>query len=420
MSHDFSTVREYTLKKGGRLFVAPTSTNDLVVVQGSVLGGPTLMPRERDVLPVLAAMLLDAGTANKNKSVIRDALAARGMSLSFGAAGDRTLFSGQCFPEDLQTLLRAIVECLTAASFPEAEVKNAKALALGALAEEKSDTRALAARALAELLYDSSHPNYVRGVAEEEKGIATLRRADFQKFRSRLGVGGLVLVIAGDVDASKAHALAQKTFAELGKGTSHTPSRATNTKAARAVEKIIRIPDKANVDVCLGASIPATLAHELYHPLKVLIEMLGGGSFGSHLMRTIRERDGLTYGVYARLVGFHTDTDGYLKVWASFTPARYTESVAKLRAEIEFFFKEGITATELEKTQARMIGSYAVSLATTSSLAGALHAIGTEALPFSYLSDYLDRIRKVTLVDLKNAVALIPLDKLSLVAAGTL
>lgn len=419
MSHDFSTVREYALKKGGRLFVAPTSTKDLVVVQGSVFGGPTLMPREQDVLPVLAAMLLDAGTGKKNKSVVRDALAVRGISLSFGAVGNRTLFSGQCFPEDLSILLSAIVECLTQASFPEVEVKNAKALALGALAEEKSDTRALAGRALVELLYDSTHPNYARTVSEEEKSVASLRRVDFKKFQKQLGRGGLVLVIAGDVDVRKTYSLAEKACAKLGKGTATTLPVSANTKAPHGTQKIMSVPDKANVDVCLGVGVPVTLSHVLYHPLKVLVEMLGGGSFGSHLMKTIRERDGLTYGVYARLVGLHTDTDGYLKIWASFTPARYAESVTKLRTEINVFFREGISTQAFEQAQARMIGSYAVSLATTSSLAGALHAIGTESLPLAYLAEYPDIIRKVTFGELKQAAALIQLDKFSLVAAGT-
>ena len=73
--------------------VAPTSARDLVVVEGSVYGGPNMLPSEQAVLPALAASLLDAGTAKKHKDKLREALAAKGISLSFGAAGDRTFFS---------------------------------------------------------------------------------------------------------------------------------------------------------------------------------------------------------------------------------------------------------------------------------------------------------------------------------------
>ncbi len=420
MSKNFAAVREFNVFANGRLFVAPTGTHDLVAVEGSVLGGPNMLPQEQDVLPTLAAALLDAGTATKKKSEIQDALAGRGISLSFGASDDRTFFSGRCFPEDLTVLLATIVECLGQAAFPDSEVKNVKALALGELTEAESDTRAQAERAFAALIYDPSHVNYTRPLKAEEASIVATHRADLQNFKGTLGTGGLVLSIAGDVEVASTRTLVERTFGKLGKGALAAPIKKFNTKTPTANEKHIFIADKASVDVLLGAALPLTLEHELYHPMRVLVEMLGGGAFTSHLMATIRERDGLTYGVYAKLLGLDAGADGYLKIWASFSPDRYAESVAKLRAEIDVFFTKGITAKALTPTQDRMTGSYLVSLATTQSLASALHSLGIIGRPLSYLTAYPDIIRAVTLADLKKAAALIPLDKLSLAASGTI
>ncbi len=418
MSHDFSTVREYTLAKGGRLLLAPTSARDLVVIEGSVYGGPNMLPRERAVLPALAASLLDAGTTKRSKAALREALAAKGISLSFSAAGDRTLFSGQCFPEDLQALLKTVVECLSQASFPEAEVKNAKTLAHGALAEEKSKTRARAERALAALIYDEGHPNHLRSIEADERGVQSLRRADFQKFRTQLGRGGLIVSIAGDVTPTVAKAAVEKAFAPLSKGTETPSPKTLNTKVPGARETLVPIADKANIDVVMGVSLPVTLAHPLYHPLLLVVDALGGG-FTSHLMQTIRDRDGLTYGVYARLSGVRADTDGYLKINASFTPDRYAESVQKLRDEIALFLSEGMTDVVLEETKARMIGSYLVALATTESMATALHSLGIQGQPLSYLGEYTDILRRITLAEARAAAALIDVDKLALAASGT-
>jgi len=419
MSNTFSTVQEFALGTGGRLFVAPTATRDLVIIQGSVFGGPSMLPSEQDVLPALVAGLLDAGTAKKSKQVIRDALAAKGIMLSFGTAGDRTTFVGQCFPEDLGALLNTIVDCLTQANFPEVEVKNAKVLALGSLAEERTHTRSQAERALAALLYEPTHVNYVRSVTDEEKSVQQIRRADLKKFHPMLGMGGFVLAIAGDVTPARAHALVQKAFIKLGKGTAAPSPKHFNTKVASAREKLVAIADKANVDTLLGVSIPITLENSLYHPLRILTEMLGGGAFAAHLMRTIRDRDGLTYGIYAGLSGFAPDTDGYFKIWASFTPPRFDESVERTLKETEIFFLEGVTDAVLAETQARTIGSYAVSLATAENLARALHTLGVQNRPLSYLSDYPDIIRKITIAQVREAATLIPVDKLSLAAAGT-
>lgn len=413
-----STARESPLFEGGRLFLAPTGASDVVAVEGSVLGGSNMLLATQDVIPALVAELLDAGTAKKKKSVIREGLSERGISLSFSASGDRTSFSGRCFPEDVPTLLSIIVECLSSANFPPAEVKNAKALMLGALAEAKSDTRSEAERAFAELLYDPDHVNYVRPVKAQEKSVTAIRRADLLEFRKMLGKGGLVLAITGDIDVAVAHSAVEKAFKKLGKGTASAPTKQINKKVPHVSEKLIPIADKANVDVLFGASISLTIHHPSYHAMKVLSEMLGGG-FASHLMQTIRERDGLTYGVYARLSGLDAGADGAFKIWATFSPERYEESVAKLRKEVALFFSSGLMETALTKKKEEMTGSYLVALSTTQGLAGALHAIGIYGFTLSYLTEYPNLINAVSLIDIRNATELIPLSELSLAASGT-
>lgn len=418
MKNEHVPAQEFPMAGGGRLFIASTYAHDVVVVEGSVLGGPTMLPAPLDVIPGLAAELLDAGTPKKKKSVIREALAGRGISLAFSSSGDRTFFSGRCFPEDLSFLLGTISESLNEASFPEAEVKNIKARALGELAEEKSDTRAQAERALTELLYDPLHENYVRPIKDQEKSIVTTRRLHLQNFRKILGRGGLVLAIVGDIETDSARAAAEKAFNKLGEGTMSAPAKHMNKKIQSTEEKLIPIADKANIDVVLGASLPLSAHHQLYHPAKVLTDMLGGG-FSAHLMQTIRERDGLTYGVSATLAGLSTGADGYFKIWATFSPKRYEESIAKLRIEVDIFFSRGLTETALAKRQDEIAGSYLVALATTANLAASLHAIGTLGFDLSYLTEYPNIIRAVSLEDITLAAELIPRNKLSLAASGT-
>ena len=412
------SAEEFQLTNGGRLFLAQTRAHDVVSIEGSVFGGPNMLSATFDVIPGLTAELLDAGTAKKKKSVIREGLAGRGISLSFSSNGDRTIFSGHCFPEDLSFFLSTISECLNGAIFPEQEMKNVKSVALGELAEEKSNTRAQAERAFTELLYDPGHVNFVRSIKAKEKSVIATRCSDLEDFRNMLGKGGLILAITGDIESTSARVVAEKAFGKLGNGTEKAPFKRPNKKIQSANEKLIAIADKANIDVLFGVSLPLTIHHQLYHPMKVVAEMLGGG-FASHLMQTIRERDGLTYGVYAMLSGLDTGADGYFKIWATFSPQRYEESVAKLREEVRNFFSNGLTETALARKQEEMVGSYLVSLSTTQNLASILHAIGAYDFDLSYLTEYPNIIRAVSLSDIVNAVDLIPPTKLSLSASGT-
>ena len=59
--------------------------------------------------------------------------------------------------------------------------------------------------------------------------------------------------------------------------------------------------NKENVDVFLGVAANVRVTDDKYVPLSVAAELLGSGGFTGHLMKTVRDRDGLTYGIYARL-----------------------------------------------------------------------------------------------------------------------
>lgn len=418
MSTESLPAQEFELQDGGRLFVATTGAKDVVAIEGSVLGGENMLPVTLDVVPSLAAELLDAGTKKKNKQVIRDALALRGASLSFSSGGDRTYFSGQCFPEDLPFLLSTITECLKGAAFPVGEVQNAKARELGELSDEKSNTRAVAERAFSELIYEPTHVNYLRPLVQEESALKKVTRANLEAFRKMLGRGGLVLAVTGDVTASVVRKSVEAAFSALSAGTHEAPEKKLNTKRSTNDRKLMPIKDKANVDVLMGASLGIRRQDPLYQPLNVLTQMLGG-SASSHLFQTVRERDGLTYGVYAMLSGLSDGADGCFKVWATFSPALYAVAVEKLESEIREFVRMGVTEEALVRRQQEMTGSYLVSLSTTRGLASALHSLGILGKELSYLTEYPNIIRAVSHADIKNAADGIPLDRLSLVAAGT-
>jgi zinc protease len=415
-NHPFTS--EFTIGESGRLFVAPTKAKDVVAIEGSVLGGENMLPKEWSVVPGLTAELLDAGTTRKSKTVIREGLAGRGISLSFAAGGDRTYFSGQCFPEDVPFLLSTTVECLSGANFPEAELKTLKQRTLGALAEEKTDTNAQAERALTELMYDAPHPNYIEPLKETEAGVKNARRSYLQDFRKMLGIGGLVLAVVGDVEVESVHGVVEKTFKKLPKGIENAPVKTPNKKNIAASQKLIPVADKANIDVFLGASLQLTKKNPLYHPAAILTDMLGGG-FAGHLMQTVRERDGLTYRTYARLAGLSDGADGYFEVYASFNPGRYEESVHILRTEVGTFFSSHLTEEGINRKKDEITGSYLIGLATTRGLARALHSIGAEGRELSYLEQYPSLIRAISLAQVHKAADLIPLSKLSLAAAGT-
>ncbi|KND50912.1 MAG: zinc protease [Parcubacteria bacterium C7867-007] len=415
-----SNVTELELADGARIFISPTKAKDVVTVRGSVLGGWNMLPHGRGDIQTLAVELMDAGTSTKSKDQIREALSDRGINLSFSAGGDRTYFSGSCLPENLGFLLETVVECLTGANFPAKEIALAKERALGEWEESRTDTKLQASIALQRELYNPTHFNYAYSIDERITQTKSVTRTELLTFRKTLGRKGLILAIAGDVALKNTERVVRMALAKLPEGTATVPVKKLNTKSPSNKETLIPIKDKANIDVFIGAATPFTIDHPLYLAFALLMEMLGArGLSAGHLMRTIRERDGLTYGIYAQLFGFSDGTDGAMRIWATFSPATYKKAVAATRAEIAVFLKTLVTRDALLKIQDRISGSYIVSLSTTEGLANMLHMIGRDGKALSYMDTYPDLVRSVTIEDLVEVMKLVPFNSLSLAASGS-
>ncbi len=417
-----STIHESVTEmevKGMRLFASRTTAKDVVTISGSVLGGWNMLPRNKAEVPGLFAELLDAGTKKRSKNAFREALASRGIHLSFSSGMDRTHFHASCLPEDVKFTFEAIVESLTQASLSAKELSLAVERARGDLEQEKTNTGLVSRIALSQALYDKAHVNYGDMPKDRMAYLKKVTRADLLAFQKRIGRTGLVCAIVGDISPEATLEEVAKIVGKLPEGSFTLIEKARNTKAVKATEQLISVKNKTSIDVNLGVALPLTREDPLFIPFVLFIELLGGGSFTNHLTLTIRERDGLTYHVQSLAFGFAGGADGALRIYASFSPARFEESVEKLRREIAIFCKQGVSEQSLRAKQQELAAKYAIGLATTNGLASTLHSIGVEGKPLAYIDEYPDLLRSVTVEEIEEVLSMIPRKEFSLTAAGT-
>ena len=142
--------------------------------------------------------------------------------------------------------------------------------------------------------------------------------------------------------------------------------------------------------------------HPDYFAAYLLNVVLGGGGFESRLMQEVREKRGLTYGVYSYLV----DKDG-ADVWLGSVQSannRIGEAMDVIKAEWARMQSEGVTETELEDAKRYLTGAYPLRFDGNGPIADILVGMQMQGMGTDYIATRNDRVNAVTLEQI-NRVA---------------
>ncbi|MGZ4986125.1 MAG: M16 family metallopeptidase, partial [Chthoniobacterales bacterium] len=183
-------------------------------------------------------------------------------------------------------------------------------------------------------------------------------------------------------------------------------------------EQTIAMADKPNVTVLIGQSSGLRYRDPDALALKIGTSALGSG-FTGRLMATVRDKEGLTYGISA---GSSSDafSDGEWRIDANFAPQLLEKGVASTKREFDGWYAKGITAAELERVKSKTVGSYKVGLTTTDGLANALLAAVHRGFDMTWLDEFPKRVAALSLEEVNAAIKkhLRP-DKMTLIKAGS-
>ncbi len=413
-----SMIKEKKFTWGGRALGTRFPAHGAVSIVGSVVGGARLAT-DATLADTHANMLLE-GTKKYDKKQIQILLDSIGASLSFSIVGDRLVFAGRVRAESVEKLLALVAEALRAPTFPEAELAALKARTQGELDLESQDTRAQAKIKLSRLLYAPEHPNWEETTEESREALARVTRKSLVGYHDRaIDVSSLVISITGDIAPARVFALTEKYFKSLPTpGLALLPFESAAPKlAGRAVTTL---KDKASIDYMIGSALGITQDHAQYPALLIGTNILGNKrGFSGRLMKTVREEQGLTYGVYSFLSGFNSITDGLFVVWATFAPQLFEKGRIAIEKEVKKILTKGVTALEVKKHREMFAAAWKVQLSTSGAIARAAHDAVVDGKPVSYLDQFPKQILKVTPAMVQKALTTyIRLPYLSESAAG--
>jgi zinc protease len=140
-----------------------------------------------------------------------------------------------------------------------------------------------------------------------------------------------------------------------------------------------------------------------YFPLYLANHILGGSGFGSRLMQEVREKRGLTYSVYSYFSPMRER--GPFLMSTQTRNDRADESQKVMLDTLARFVAQGPTEQELQASKDNVLGGFALKIDSNKEQVEYWAMIGFYDLPLTYLHDFQNQIRRVSVSDIRKALA---------------
>ncbi|QKZ07267.1 M16 family metallopeptidase [Pseudomonas eucalypticola] len=365
-------------------------------------------------IALLTNAMLNEGVAGKNVEAIAQGFEGLGADFGNGAYRDMAVASLRSLSasDKREPALKLFAEVVGKPTFPADSMARIKNQLLASFQYQKQNPGKLAGNELFSRLY-GDHP-YAHPSDGDAKSIAAINAQQLRGFHDRAyAAGNAVIAIVGDLSRDEAAKIAEQVSSALPKGPAlpHMP----DPQAPKAGLTHIEFPSKQTT--MLLAELGIQRDDPDYAALSLGNQILGGGTFGTRLMSEVREKRGLTYGIYSGFTPMQARGPFSISLQ---TRAELSEGTLGLVQDIlRDYLKNGPTQEELDNAKRELAGSFPLSTASNASIVGQLGAIGFYNLPLSFLEDFMQQSQSLTVDQVKAALNRhLDADKLVIVTAG--
>ncbi len=368
--------------------------------------------------------LMVRGTKKLSRQQLQDELDKLQARLGASGQAGSTTFSIQTKRTQLAAVLEILRQVLREPTLPEQEFEVLKNGTLNQLEQGLKDPRSLGIRVLRRVFrpYDKDDPRYEPTIAEEIAVVKAMSRETLQKvYGEFLGAANGELTVVGDFDADALKPIIEKMFAGWKAKHSYAriPQRGDFKIKPATIE--VRTPGKANAAYMSGLVFPMTDEHTDYAALVMADYILGGGSLSSRLGDRVRQKDGLSYGVFSHFQALPVDERASITIMAICNPINITKVKLAIREEVDLLLAKGVTDKELAAAKAGYLESRKVGRTQDAALASILASNSYLNRSMDFHAEFEKKIAAVTKEELVSAFRkYIDPNKLVIVLAGDL
>ena len=380
-----------TLPNGLRVVVIERHTLPLVTLRLVVKAGSEADPADRPGTAQLVANLLNQGTGRRSAWDVAEAVDGAGGTLDTGAEWDSSFAALSVLGDHAELAFDLLADMVIHPAFAQAEVERKRKQTLAALEVARDDPAYIADTTFRSVLFSGT--SYGHPEDGTRDAVARLRAQDLRNFHSRYYLpSNSVLAVVGDVTAEAGLDQARKYFGGWeDRPVSPSPTASCPGPASREVV-VIDKPDAVQTEIRIG-SLGVSRDSPEFYALSAANQILGGPA-ENRLFKSLRSREGLTYGASSELICHQ-----HLGSWVAKTFTRTPETVKTVQMaldQIKRLHNHSITQDELDRAKGYLIGHLALEFETSEGIATQFLDLLLHNLPLDYWNRFPERIDALT------------------------
>ncbi|MBW4426761.1 MAG: insulinase family protein [Nostoc desertorum CM1-VF14] len=410
-----SLPEEFTLNNGLRVLLLRDRSLPTINLSGQIDAGTEFDGNQKAGLANLTATNLMNGTQTKNALTLAKTLEDRGADLSFSASREGVSVSGEGLSANLPILIETLADVLENATFPAEQLELSRQRALISLKVQLDDPRGLGRQVFQQTIYPENHPFHSFPTAESLKSIT---RDDLLGFyQTHYRPDSTTIAIVGDFEAVKVKALLNQAFGEWSATDKPPVLKIPSVPLPKTLTRLNKvIPGKSEAVTYIGYNGISRKDPRFYAAL-IMNQILGGDTLSSRLGTEVRDRQGLTYGIYSSFAA--GINPGPFLIQMQTAPSDAQKAIASTLALLKQLREQGVTEAEFNTAKRSITNSYPVDLANPSNVSSIILDNAVLGLSRSEIRDFPQRIEAVTMAQMQQAIEdLIKPENLIIVTAG--
>jgi zinc protease len=292
---------------------------------------------------------LMSGAGKYTREQFLDAVNLLGASIAVSISSGRLNISLRSTSIVFPKLLTLLDTMLSAPTFSSTELTRIKRMVSNELHTKKENSAQIAQERFYNVLYKDTDRRQTAEYDTIINAFRALEPKNLQSYHDEIFTQKWSCTIAGS--SENITSFTRLVTKHTNRSEQKTVLRAVGQTTPKKRLYLHEIPGRSNIDFSIGRPVPITINHPDYIPLTFALGVLAIPGFAGRLMNTVRDKEGLTYGIYGFLETFTAHEPGHIRIATFFNPPQTPQGLTSTFREIKNFYEQGVTSTEFKRFQ---------------------------------------------------------------------